>query len=104
MRILALTVVFMSVSGNLAAQELDRSLERIMLALERPPLIIRDQPSEQSQRTMERQVLGSPRGSCEDLRGSTDAVDGEGETLCPQSVDQYVTHRGRGGKHARSVG
>ncbi|WP_231106599.1 hypothetical protein, partial [Streptobacillus moniliformis] len=49
-------------------------------------------------------VLGSPRGSCEDLRGSTDAVDGEGETLCPQSVDQYVTHRGRGGKHARSVG
>ena len=56
---LALTVFVVSVSANLAAQELDRSLQRIMLALERPPLIVRDKPSEDSQRTMERQVLGS---------------------------------------------
>ena len=59
MRILALTVVFMSVSANLAAQEPARSLERIMLALERSPLIVRDKPSEESQRTMDRQVRGS---------------------------------------------
>jgi len=86
MRRLTIAILVVSASSRLAAQAPDRTLERISLALERPPSVVRGADSGEALRIMERQILGVP--IFEPLAGTPKL--GPFEFVAPQFRGEFI--------------
>lgn len=99
MRRLAIAILVGLASSRLAAQTPDRTLERISLALERPPSVVSGADSGGALRIMERRILGVP--IFEPLPGTPKL--GPFEFVAPQfrgefirlalPIGEYLSHR-----------